>query len=139
MGAFVCTKYEPNPAQMPMVADGKRSVDLSAANGHSKASEFRDLAAKNLTPHALERALAHAQAPRGDPGEEEESLTNSLWTFVENEGVVVPTNNEAERGLRHADVWRKHHLRWRSTTSVFSLRTRNLEPWITSARFLQIV
>jgi len=31
---------------------------------------------------------------------------DSLWTFVDNEG-VVPTNNEAERALRHAVVWRK--------------------------------
>lgn len=31
---------------------------------------------------------------------------NSLWTFVDTEG-VVPTNNEAERALRHAVVWRK--------------------------------
>lgn len=30
----------------------------------------------------------------------------SLWTFVDSEG-AVPTNNEAERALRHAVVWRK--------------------------------
>jgi transposase len=29
-----------------------------------------------------------------------------LWTFVDSEG-AVPTNNEAERALRHAVVWRK--------------------------------
>jgi len=31
---------------------------------------------------------------------------DSLWTFVDHEG-AVPTNNEAERALRHAVVWRK--------------------------------
>lgn len=31
---------------------------------------------------------------------------DSLWTFVDSEG-AVPTNNEAERALRHAVVWRK--------------------------------
>jgi transposase len=31
---------------------------------------------------------------------------DSLWTFVDQEG-AVPTNNEAERALRHAVVWRK--------------------------------
>lgn len=30
----------------------------------------------------------------------------SLWTFVDTEG-VLPTNNEAERHLRHAVLWRK--------------------------------
>ena len=31
---------------------------------------------------------------------------DSLWTFIYTEG-VEPTNNEAERGLRHAVIWRK--------------------------------
>lgn len=31
---------------------------------------------------------------------------DALWTFAEVEG-VEPTNNEAERGLRHAVIWRK--------------------------------
>ncbi len=34
------------------------------------------------------------------------SRFESLWTFVYEEG-VEPTNNEAERGLRHAVIWRK--------------------------------
>lgn len=29
-----------------------------------------------------------------------------LWTFLDEEG-VEPTNNEAERSLRHAVIWRK--------------------------------
>ena len=31
---------------------------------------------------------------------------DSLWTFIYVEG-IEPTNNEAERGLRHAVIWRK--------------------------------
>jgi transposase len=31
---------------------------------------------------------------------------DSLWTFVDCEG-AVPTNNEAERALRHAVIWRR--------------------------------
>jgi transposase len=34
---------------------------------------------------------------------------DALWTFVEREG-VEPTNNEAERALRHAVVWEKISL-----------------------------
>lgn len=33
-------------------------------------------------------------------------LWDALWTFVDVEG-VEPTNNEAERSLRHAVIWRK--------------------------------
>jgi transposase len=34
------------------------------------------------------------------------SRFGSLWTFIYEEG-IEPTNNEAERGLRHAVIWRK--------------------------------
>ena len=34
---------------------------------------------------------------------------NALWTFVEEE-FVEPTNNDAERGLRPAVIWRKNYF-----------------------------
>ncbi|MGH2848312.1 MAG: IS66 family transposase [Thermoleophilaceae bacterium] len=42
-----------------------------------------------------------------------------LWTFVEHEG-VEPTNNRAERGLRHAVIYRKLSQGSRSTQGALS-------------------
>ena len=58
----------------------------------------------------VEEALA-ALAEDGSPklaGKADEiwKLRQALWTFVEHEG-IEPTNNLAERQLRHAVVWRK--------------------------------
>lgn len=58
----------------------------------------------------MEEALA-ALAEDGSyksSGKAEEiwKLRQALWTFVDNEG-IEPTNNLAERQLRHAVVWRK--------------------------------
>ena len=36
-----------------------------------------------------------------------------LWAFLDQEG-VEPTNNAAERSLRHAVIWRKHFLTGRA-------------------------
>ena len=38
----------------------------------------------------------------------------NLWTFVDLEG-VSPTNNDAERALRHAVIWRKLSFGTQST------------------------
>ena len=65
-----------------------------------------------MTPlrQRVEEALA-ALAEDGSPklaGKADEiwKLRQALWTFVEHEG-IEPTNNLAERQLRHAVVWRK--------------------------------
>jgi transposase len=47
----------------------------------------------------------------------------ALWTFIEAEG-VEPTNNRAERGLRHAVIYRK--LSQRSRTQDGALATKRL-------------
>lgn len=65
-----------------------------------------------MTPlrERMEEALA-ALAEHGSPkvaGKADEiwKLRQGLWTFVEHEG-IEPTNNLAERQLRHAVIWRK--------------------------------
>ena len=72
------------------------------------------------------------------------SLQAALWTFVDQEG-VEPTNNFAERTIRHAVIWRKtsfgtdalcgSHFVERMLTTVASIRqqNRNVLEFITEA------
>jgi transposase len=63
-----------------------------------------------MTPlrERMEEALAALAEDGSVAGKAEEiwKLRQGLWTFVDNEG-IEPTNNLAERQLRHAVVWRK--------------------------------
>ncbi|NVJ26718.1 transposase, partial [Myxococcus sp. AM011] len=71
-------------------------------------------------------------------------LKESLWTFVYTEG-VEPTNNLAERDLRHAVIWRKTSFGTQSEdgslfvarilTAVMSLRKqeRNVLDYLTAS------
>jgi len=42
-------------------------------------------------------------------------LEQALWTFVDHEG-VEPTNNDAERALRRAVIWRRRSFGTQSET-----------------------
>ena len=54
----------------------------------------------------LERGLAEGDAPTKTLCRSLTKLWPALWTFTEIDG-VEPTNNAAERGLRHAVIYRK--------------------------------
>jgi transposase len=54
----------------------------------------------------LERGLACSCAKTSSVCEELKRREASLWTFMEAEG-IEPTNNAAERAVRHAVCWRK--------------------------------
>ncbi len=71
-------------------------------------------------------------------------VERAMWTFVRIPG-VEPTNNAAERALRHAVIWRKtsfgtqsetgRSFVWRMLTTVTSLRLqhRNVLEYVTEA------
>ncbi|MBA3865611.1 MAG: transposase [Solirubrobacterales bacterium] len=72
-----------------------------------------------MAPHERElRALCEAGKRKSVKSRYHRGLARNLvkvwpalWTFVEAEG-VEPTNNRAERGLRHAVIYRKLPVPW---------------------------
>lgn len=78
-------------------------------DGTMSRAEFQDIIAQ-LRPHVVARLRegAHEDSPKAIAGRCREilELEPALWTFAQVEG-VEPTNNFAERMVRHGVMWRK--------------------------------
>jgi len=90
-------------------------------------------------------ALADVDARTAAVCKELEKLEPAMWTFVRREG-VEPTNNTAERALRHAVIWRKTSFgtqsvdgsryveRILSAVSTLRMQGRNVLEFLVEAR-----
>jgi transposase len=83
-------------------------------DGTLSRSTFRQYLAvvRSMVREQLEAGAACGCAKTAGVCRELLTVEPALWTFVRVQG-VEPTNNAAERALRHAVLWRKNHTRRR--------------------------